>query len=696
MGLTNTMPYPVRTWLGEHLDRVLEQVRRGNVDEKDRICGQLSLMRGLARFIPPEVDLKASHGLQDLRQAVALGTPQSAAIYSRLSRFIGSTEHMTINLADTLRKESTKFSVIAQEELRDIFASPEDIPETTDEGKDQALGLTTDDEPGRPVSLQEIAFLRTESSAAAFLDKVEQPYKIEYQLPFVEDKAAGGSINYGPGQGGTALMWCVAMNNLAAAKCLVAQGASPFTKNSGGNTPWRLAVTSRLVPFVRLFASCPPPDEKMRQEEAKEGIFISPLQAYIACGPQYLDRSMDLFRALWDIGALSREDAYHSAVEGGASSSRVLARLLETDYAESPDQDLLRGVLKIAAMAGDREAVRMILARLPRLELSSYTIAVFCGAIYSDQAGSVEVLKRLLDHCGPGWDINARFTHRYVSAPGDEPVLSDDDGVTLLHFALGRGRTSAGIELLSHGADPAVQSRDARRKGNGITPLGHLLFAQSNHNYLALRELVRSDFVRRDHPTFILDNAVVDERRNYNVFHHLCEGEDEQVHNHAGHKTAALRDLLDHCSSVVAGRPEAEERFRALLHARMRATGEEAMAPIHVAASNGFTEGISLLARQGVDVLDRVGVGCVPGFAGFTPLHFVLLRSPLVWEQNFKSKSRMLWWSRIPWIDAKGPVAANMKRDYQERTHECLGGLENLMKQSSEGREILKNRAAVL
>ena len=113
---------------------------------------------------------------------------------------------------------------------------------------------------------------------------------------------------------------------------------------------------------------------------------------------------------------------------------------------------------------------------------------------------------------------------------------------------------------------------------------------------------------------------------------------------------------------------------------------------MHLAASSGFVEAMEPLVRHGVDVLDRVG--CGPGFAGFTALHFVDLRSPLVWEQEFQDRAAMMRRESFPWIDKREPVAAKMQRDYEGRTQKCARTLENLMARTPEGRKILEMRAA--
>ncbi|KAK3381152.1 hypothetical protein B0H63DRAFT_523886 [Podospora didyma] len=438
---------------------------------------------------------------------------------------------------------------------------------------------------GGPASLHDIAYLRTELLVAEFFRQGEASGQVG-RLAFIRSKPGIRRIHELRAKPGRDAPHVVCRHEqYSRGKISRGSRSKPVHAELGRNTPWMQAIASRLVPLVRLFASCPVREERMRQE-AQKGIFSNALQISIACGQHYIDRSIAIFSIFWEVGALSREDAYLSTVWLGGSSSCLLARLLETDYTSSPNPGLLRGLLRKAAVMADRDAVRMILERLPWLELSSYTVGVFCEAIHLGEPGLDDVVRLLLAHCGPGFDVDTRFTSRQVSVSNPEPMLSADDGQTLLHFALGRGRVTASIELLRHGAKPTVQSPDAGRQSNGMTPLRHLLFPQSNHNYLALREFLQSDYVRRDHPTFILDNA-----------------------------TAALRELLRHCNAVAAERPETEAQFRKLLSARMQEDGEERMAPIHIAAANGFAEAIELLAREGVDVLDRVGVGCEPGFA---------------------------------------------------------------------------------
>lgn len=670
-----TMPHSFRHWLETHLMTVSNHVQGSEYVDKNQIIGLVALMRGLLSFVPPRDTNSGMVGVSHLRLAVDSGLNCAATIYARLASFIGSQDILDEAALSSLQLDACLGSVFAQEDLLEsqtLTSSGQDMI------KMPVLDISTDPEK---YTLHYAAFLGENEVMDQLLARQATNYELEAQCDRGADHITRNFLNYAPQQSGTPLMWCVAMNNIAAAKMLVAKGASPFTENLSGTSPWTFAVANRMVPFVEIFAPCLGPD-LIKTKQAKMGLLTPSLPVYISGGGNFVRNSLKVFRLLWDQNILTRQEAYVSAVGLGAASPDLLEQLLRMDYRQSPDMDLLHQIIHPAIVFGDHECVRLLLEEIPPLEADSFTLSLLRDAICSDRRGSSEVVALLLDHTGPKFEINSRFTHQGSTGQVPKLTLVSDGGYTLLHMAFSRGRISKAIELLRHGADPNVVSSpaDGSGSGAGMTPLGHLLFPHSHHNYLALYEFLQSDYVNAEYPTFILDHAVLEPRRNYNIFHHLTEGEHERVHNNSGLKIELLHQILQHCRRIVQIYPEKKPAFQHFLNARLRDGEEDTMAPMHIAASNGFSMALRLLAQEGVKVWDRVGVDIAAGCPGFTPLDFVRMRSSELWEEEFMQKKRMLRAGGLPLFDLSGPIAVSLKEDYNRRTQECEEELEKLQR----------------
>lgn len=676
-------------WLGQHLERVHARISSLPMEPVKQFAGHVALMRGLLSFISPEIICKSEEGLAWLEKAVHLRTPQAITIYSRLASI---SEDFTLkqDLISQLQEEAKTGSLFAQEDLLNYGIH---VVDNFEEDMSKVVGSVTQNSEEHLIRpLHYIAFLRNKEDIQHLADKsVEEAWNIEAQCLVGVDVVTEGRLNYAMTQPGTALHWAVAMNNLTAVKALVGVGANPYTMNIGGNTPWALAVSSRLLPIIQFFAdSCPCENEKIRAESTKQVIYCTSLHVYLACGKQFVERSLDVFKYLCEIGALARKEAYLSTVSVGPESPKLLKQLLEVDYTLSPDVSILEEVLLHAVQFSNEASIEIVLERFSKFKMTDYTILILCSAIDSTQAASLSSFRRLLDHLDSDFDINVRFTHQHVRETG-RPMISTIEGVTMLHFAFSRGKTSMAIELLSRGANPTVLSLGPKSEMSGATPLGHLLFSQTHHNSLALCEFLRSKYLK-DNPTFILDNAILNPNRRQNIFHFICSGEDERVHNGTGHKVAALYDLLDHLQSI--NEVGAREKVIELLNARLIDNDEEGQTPLLIAVSSGFSQAISPLVHAGARPLKLVGENKSTQTRGISILHMADFRSSLVWKEEFRDKYRRLRVMGFPWIDINSPVASKMRADYEERTWECISEIRDVLLQSLEGRTLWNRRKA--
>jgi hypothetical protein len=394
-----------------------------------------------------------------------------------------------------------------------------------------------------------------------------------------------------------------------------------------------------------------------------------------------VQNSLKVFQFLWSLKEIGRQQVYESVVSVGPANTTLLGRLLETDFDPAPDQELLHAVLLKAVAFTDRIATAMILQRLQPFKSTNYAFSLFQEAICSERDASKDVFTALLEHVDKGgFDINSRFTHRAQSLR-----LSECEGQTLLHVAFGRGRIDLAIVILERGGDASLLSLDEQGTA-GQTPLGHLLWTRSHHNYLALCRFIDSDFVKTRHPAFLLDNAVIKPQQNYNIFHQLCQGEDERVHNHNGYKLSTLNELIKHFKALSFAEPAAEVRFRELLNERMILNGEDGFTPLLLAVSSGFDRAIPLLFRNGADPCVRIGEDTESGYSGVTALVAFDSRSPKAFMLEFKEKTARLRRGGSAWIHPKSPVAAKMTFEYDERSERTLVQLKQVMESSDQGR----------
>jgi len=299
----------------------------------------------------------------------------------------------------------------------------------------------------------------------------------------------------------------------------------------------------------------------------------------------------------------------------------------------------------------------------------------------------------LLNHCEDNFDFNRRFTHRNARLE-----LCETEGKTLLHVAMANGQTHMAIELLDRKADPKIVSIEHNQRP-GQTPLGHLISTRSEYNHMALCNLIESAWVK-DNPTFLLRNAIIRPDINQNIFHSLCQNEQERAHDSPSQQISTMSKLIYHFRDISKDDPYLEREFKDLLNARMIVqtdmwTGEQT--PLLLAVSSGFDAAIRVLCDNGADVLVRVDPDPEQEFLGFSVLHMIdISRDSEAWEANHKWRLNSLRRLGMPWIEIDSSLAAKMKLEFEKRTQRCLGELERLLGTTNEGREMLKRRKMVL
>ncbi|ORY13461.1 hypothetical protein BCR34DRAFT_510962 [Clohesyomyces aquaticus] len=669
VNLVAAMPSSFQLWLDQHFDMLLEHIRETNYEKKNIILGHIYLVRGLLSFVPPEVDRKFERGLEYLKHALDLEVPNISSVYSRLA-----ASHKAFSLDDSwvarLIEHAQQGSLFAREDLLGLD-NPIHV-EISDTRLRAAMVMLEENS-----CLHLIAFMDDVAEMTGLINRAKtEHWNIEEQVPMGAELLCNGNLNYATAQQGTALHWSVAMNNLAAVERLVSIGASSYTENRGGITPWMLAVAARSLPMIKVFAErCQCPDISKRRDGTLWGIHPNSLNLYLATGRHLVSKSFEVFQYLWSLGEVSRQAVYESTVSVGPASSALLGHLLSMDYDPCPDEALLRGVLLKAVTFTDRTAVAMILERVGALKYSEYTMFLLHIAICSGSDASKEVFTSLLKHTDKeNFDINVRFTFE-----NGKLEFSETKGRTLLHVAFSRGKISQAIEILQLGGDPSILSLD-QNGAIGQTPLGHLLHPRSHHNYLSLQSLIHSPFLTT-HPTFVLDNAVIRPHDNYNIFHQLCQGEDERVHNSAGYRVSALNEVLNHFKALSATQPASRSKFLELLNAPTTRDGETRFTPLLLAVSSGFSQAIPLLCENGADLFVGFEEEALAVFAAFAS------RSPAAFSAEFQHKYTSLQEHGFPWIDPTCSVAAEMRSEYAKRSDLTEKELKKAMQKSELGRK---------
>ncbi|KAM0385049.1 hypothetical protein ACHAQC_011771 [Fusarium culmorum] len=534
-----------------------------------------------------------------------------------------------------------------------------------------------------------LAFIRDDAEIQSLVKVfVGEEWDLQTKTWLGIDHVNGGYLTYSMTIPGTALHWSVQMNNLAAVRALVEAGATPYTFTDHRRNAWSVAVGARLLPIIKYFVeSCTRTDVSLRRQWTVEALYYGLPEAYLACGERYIEVSCETFRYLFSQGILPRWEAYTSTVSLGSGDSRLLRRLLDEDYDEERDFSMVKKLLIDAVITGDTGAVRILLCHLPRLETSDYSIHALTSAITSRAAEEDAVLRLLLQHISPDFDINIRFTHLHVETH-QSPIISEAEGHTLLHLAFDHGKINMTVDLLRNGADPTILSIGKDTRGAGMNAFGRLFFANTHFNCLALITFLRSEYIR-DNPDFVLYNAVIIPASNRNMFHFLTSDEDCRLHDSGSRKTTVLKELLRHLRGV----PSSRAKVRDLLNAQtIESSGELGMTPLYSAAVSGFADAVSLLVANGADPLFRILADPDNGVPGLTPLHTVDTRSLEAWKEDYLVHEKTYLRNGFPWFEMGAPVARKWASDYDKRTWETIRQFKQTLKKTPAGRELWERR----
>lgn len=573
-------------------------------------------MRGLREFVPPHVATNASTGLEWLRKAMAF----DPADISRIFQLLGGRFD-----ADDINTELQRL---------DMHESAQLVPPRENE-----LQVTDGSASSSPAALP-----------------------------------TSDSTTPTPGNSDLALHIAVATNNVTAAKALVAAGWDPSKPNSAGHTPWNLAVVARSTAMLSvLLHSDVQIDEQARRDSTERALCSPWLVSRLVCGHNMAERTSATLIYLAGRGIFTRYKVYQLVASPGFSDPDIAKTVLANDYTASPDPALLVAMLESAITTGELETVTAVLQRLPATSVkTSRAIFLLNSAIKATAPGSQRIFEELLKHFMSAININTTFTFTESDPEtGMPPLVSPAKGLTLLHFAFSQGQISRAIALLRGGADASMASRD----GAALTPLGQLLFTQTPHSRLALRELLASDYVTTSNPTFVVDHLVVCPTLRLNAFHFLCQATEESHPADPAVDTSldALRALIAHVRRINP------DRLTALLNAES-ANPAAPWAPLHQAAATGFWAAVKPLVRAGADPLLRVGADTAEDFAGMAPLHAADARSDAAWVEEFCNRGKMLRMQGFPWFNECSPVAEALRRDYEARTWKTVRELKAVVR----------------
>ncbi|KEY73417.1 hypothetical protein S7711_11084 [Stachybotrys chartarum IBT 7711] len=678
-----TMHHLFHDWLSQHLEKIYNHLIRKENDSTRRSICHIALLRGLLAFLPPNVGSKIVDGATWLTRAAQQGNPDAHVLAYNLLAAQGH-EYQLADYATHLLAAARNGSVLARESgilVPNIIGHLDDLKFLSNVEKEFEKNSVW------PMHLA--AFIRDENDLREMLQIfAEQRWDLQIQSAIGIDQVNGGYLTYSMTSPGTALHWAVQMNNLAAVKALIEAGATPYTFTERRRNAWSVAVGARLLPIIKYFVEfCSCLDMTARSRCTIEALFFGLPEAYLACGGRFIERSWETFQYLFQQNILPREEAYMSTISLGSGDARLLQKLLEEDYDELQDNAMLERLLIHAVTTSEVEAVELLLHRTPLFETTNYAVHVLTCAITSPGATADHIFALLLQHLSPNFDINVRFTSLYAQTERS-PLISEIEGHTLLHSAFDYGKVRMAVALLRRGADTSILNIDKTSPGTGMNAFGRLFFANTHHNYLALKDFLGSEYIH-EHPSFLVDHAVIFPGSNRNVFHFLTSDEDSRLHDSAIHKTTVLNELLRHLRKT----PSFRAKVKDLLNSQTReADGEMGVTPLHNAAASGFADAIGLLVAAGADPLFRVGADPDQGYSGITPLHVVDTRSTEVWKQEWFIREAKLAEGNFPWFEVGAPLAKSWKSQYEKRTWRTVRALKQILMKSSAGRELWERR----
>lgn len=483
-------------------------------------------------------------------------------------------------------------------------------------------------------------------------------------------------MNHCMAQPGTALHWAVARNHRDSVKALLAVGASPYTKNSFGRTPWDLAISARLIALLRLLdkeGKCE--DLEERQKVTVQGLAGSyPLTAMLSNGRHHVERSLAMISFLLEIGAATLKDVCVLAISPVYHDLRLLRALIAAyQQAFLADHDLVRYLLNSAVITGEIQAARELLRCLPPLQSDSHTLWIFHQAVTSHDVHpeSIKILETLFAHKTSDFDVNTRYSFDPTRKSDNSELVTLGSGDTLLHYAFSVCRLDLAKILLENFADPSIKN------DRGMTPLGRLISLGNQQSLLALQSMIPSlnqesqpTSFAAAYPDFLTKNALTQPLVRSSILQQIVRAwESGRVHDNPDSEILALRMVLEY---FAAWDPS---YLQELLQMRDIATHPTADSPcdgntiLHHAASKGFASAAKLLIHHGADPF------ALNGFKK-TPLDELTVRC---WDKDFLIQEQAFAARGMPWIDSEGPVAEKLRMDFENRTKKTMEILEEAM-----------------
>ena len=282
---------------------------------------------------------------------------------------------------------------------------------------------------------------------------------------------------------------------------------------------------------------------------------------------------------------------------------------------------------------------------------------------------SYNSLSKILEHLASdqAFDINERYsldTTDEQRASGERVAVGR--GATLLHHAFSIGRLDLAQLLLDSGANPTMTDLQ------GVTPLGKLLFIESQLGNAALETLAGSSRTpifsgfSQAYPDFLFENAITRPKEKGNVFHQIASAwEGGRIHGGLTHGRRTLGTLLGYFQNRDPG------YLKVLLNQGIESSG---WTPVHHAARSGYVVGVRLMIDFGADSRLKDG-------EGLAPKDRCEERS---WDKELAIQTVSFESIGMPWLDADGLIAGKLRREYDQRTQETIQMLQRTSLENAE------------
>lgn len=399
-----------------------------------------------------------------------------------------------------------------------------------------------------------VAFIRRRSLVEEVIQGwLEEGNDIDAESIGSMDKITG-YMTFCPRSCETALSWAVHNDNEIAVEALLRAGADPLKKSTSmAPSPRSLAVLSRSLPTLKIFHasiknSLPSASVNALKLASVDGLFLGSIGARLATGRNFISKSLEMFRYLTDKELISRDQIY---------------LVLSTQH------------------------VRSSLKYLPTLSSDDETSSLLLvSAISCPRTTARDIFTLLLGHLDSSYDLDVRFS--VITAPGLPTPTSVDrtasGALTLLEQALIANKPDIALDLVDRKASTKVVT-----KANFFR---QLLSTRTQCSHLALSRLLSSPFIAL-HPNFLVDQAILDPRHNYNILHFLSA-------RSTPYNAESLKLLLAHFHATS---PKVLQRLVSMHEVKDNSDGTQtrAFTPLHEAASQAFSAAMGHLLNFGTD-----------------------------------------------------------------------------------------------